>query len=700
MNNNEHVRHPRIPKRAINLPGQKQARNETSKRLLDSDRLGQVSREVDVTPIPDSEVIAEELERDDVQQTLQTVHRLGNTDRPRVGRDRLITLIAQNDRRSLPGGDLGEGALDLGIQGVLGHDDDNRHVLIDESKGAVLQFTSEDTLRMHVADFLDLQGTLEAGRVLISTTHEKQGLVVTNDLGQLLDIAVKVKDSLDLTGQSVQAVDDLTSPLCEGDTIFGKLQSNHEQGDVLRGVRLGRSNTDFGSSIDVDTAVSLAGESGTNSVDNTNAEGTTLNAVPQGQDGVSSFTTLADEEADIVPENGGLAIQEITREFNSDRDFSQLLKDGASCDTGVVAGAARNEDDATSSAHDGQVCTKTAKSNLPLVKVDATTHGVDNGLGLLVDLLLHEGVELALHDGGELDLERLDGPGSSLLLRGRLTTFSSAQSVDVQLALGNVSNVIIFEVENTLGVFDDGGGIGGDEELDWLGQTILGHERAGLGAEDLRGSIRDGEETGWGSINKRLAVILARDLDVDEINLELLVRLDTNEKRRSAAGSDDFVGVVGRLENKGKRTFELLQNCLDEVREGGLLLVLIENVFCEDGDGFSISLSLELVPSLLEDEAQLGVVGNDAVVDDDKLGVGIGGDGVAISLRRGSVGGPASVGDGNLLHEGLVDIDGGRGDLLAETGYFANLLEKVDLTGLVAIDDETRRVVSTVLLAS
>ena len=41
-----------------------------------------------------------------------------------------------------------------------------------------------------------------------------------------------------------------------------------------------------------------------------------------------------------------------------------------------------------------------------LFKVDTPPHGVDDGLGLLEDLLLHEVVVVALHDLLELHLER------------------------------------------------------------------------------------------------------------------------------------------------------------------------------------------------------------------------------------------------------------------------------------------------------
>jgi hypothetical protein len=58
------------------------------------------------------------------------------------------------------------------------------------------------------------------------------------------------------------------------------------------------------------------------------------------------------------------------------------------------------------------------------------------------------------------------------------------------------------------------------------------------------------------------------------------------------------------------------------------------------------------------------------------------------------------VGDGDLRHEGLVHIDGGSRNLLSQTGDLSNFLEEQDLASLIAIDPDSGRVVSTVLLAS
>jgi len=90
-------------------------------------------------------VVAQNLKRDDVQQPLQAINSLGNADRLGTQRDTIVALIAQNDGLGLPGSDLRERRLDLGIQRVLGHDDNDGHVFVNQRKRSVLELASEDT---------------------------------------------------------------------------------------------------------------------------------------------------------------------------------------------------------------------------------------------------------------------------------------------------------------------------------------------------------------------------------------------------------------------------------------------------------------------------------------------------------------------------------------------------------------------------
>jgi len=67
-----------------------------------------------------------------------------------------------------------------------------------------------------------------------------------------------------------------------------------------------------------------------------------------------------------------------------------------------------------------------------------------------------------------------------------------------------VGDIVILEVEDPLGVLNDGTGVGSDKELDRLGHTVFRHEGTGLRSSELGASwclsgiaSRDSEETAW-----------------------------------------------------------------------------------------------------------------------------------------------------------------------------------------------------------
>lgn len=67
-------------------------------RLLDSDRLGKVAREVDVEALHDSKPVGDELKRNDVEDTLEDVNGLGDLDLESLaGLELLIVRVADDD---------------------------------------------------------------------------------------------------------------------------------------------------------------------------------------------------------------------------------------------------------------------------------------------------------------------------------------------------------------------------------------------------------------------------------------------------------------------------------------------------------------------------------------------------------------------------------------------------------------------------
>lgn len=302
--------------------------------LLDSDGLGEVSGEINIDALEDSKVVREELERDDVDQTLQAVDGLGDTDGLVVLDEAVITAVANDDGLTLAGRDLLERALDLGVERVAGHDKNNGHVLVDQGKGTVLELTSQNTLTVHVRDFLDLERTLEAGRVLVSTAHEEQAALLGKGItSEGLQVDVLGEDFLDMARQAVETINDLLATFRHRHAVLGELDGHHDEGNVLGRVGLGGGDTNLGTGVDVDTAVGLARDGGADGVGDTDTKGTALQTVAHGQDSVGRLTGLGDEDADIVTEDGRAAIQEVRGKLDLSWDLGQFLENGPGLET-------------------------------------------------------------------------------------------------------------------------------------------------------------------------------------------------------------------------------------------------------------------------------------------------------------------------------------------------------------------------------
>jgi hypothetical protein len=91
----------------------------------------------------------------------------------------------------------------------------------------------------------------------------------------------------------------------------------------------------------------------------------------------------------------------------------------------VVTGTTSDKQKSSAPPNDRQVRLQSSQGDNPVIEVDTSTHGVDDRLGLLVNLLLHKVVELTLHDLSKFDLESLDSSD------GRESVILS-QTVDVQ----------------------------------------------------------------------------------------------------------------------------------------------------------------------------------------------------------------------------------------------------------------------------
>ena len=80
--------------------------------------------------------------------------------------------------------------------------------------------------------------------------------------------------------------------------------------------------------------------------------------------------------------------------------------------------------------------------------------------------------------------------------------------------------------------------------------------------------------------------ILSRKLNVNKVNLELLLGLSADKKRRPSPSGNDFVGETSAFQKEHQRTLELQQNSLDKGRECDVLVGLgVIDDLCEHCHG-------------------------------------------------------------------------------------------------------------------
>ena len=485
----------------------------------------------------------------------------------------------------------------------------------------MLEFARHDGLAVQVGDFLDLKSTLKSGGELAATAKEEQALLVLEELGaHLFDGLIELEDLAELVRHLGQTLDNLLTALLFRGAILAEREGKHDHGNELGGVGLGGSNTNLGTSVDVDTAVGEKGDGRANNVDDTDGQSAALKAVAEGTERISRLTRLRDEDAGVVTEDWGFSVQEVGGKLDGDGDLGEFLKHATHSHARVVAGTAGNEDETTAATDGRHVLSQTTKGDLLVDHVQTTTHGVDDGLGLLEDLLLHEVVKVALHDLLELKLDSLDGTdvGGAIVF---------VETVDVELALVDVSNVVVLEVEHLLGVLNNGGRVRREEELCGHGDAIVGEERTGLRAVE-QGLVRRSqksrgllESSVLGSLLSGKSTVLGV-LDIDKVDLHLLGSADTDNKGRTLAGGNDLMRIMDRLEQQTKSTLKLLDDGLGQRGEVDIGVQVME-VLGELGDALSVSLGLEAEALALEEGPELLVVCDDTVVDDGKLPVGV-----------------------------------------------------------------------------
>ena len=165
-------------------------------------------------------------------------------------------------------------------------------------------------------------------------------------------------------------------------------------------------------------------------------------------EGVGGLSRLADEEAGVITEDGSLAIEEIRSKLYTHGQRGELLKELTSCKGAVVGGTTSKEDQAPATTDGVDVVGETSEEDFTGLEINTATHGVEDGLSLLVDLLEHEVGISSFGDGVELHLEGLNG-------EGRVSAVSVSEEGERSTAV-EVENILILQINDLLGVLHNG----------------------------------------------------------------------------------------------------------------------------------------------------------------------------------------------------------------------------------------------------
>ena len=389
-----------------------------------------------------------------------------------------------------------------------------------------------------------------------------------------------------------------------------------------------------------DHGVGLAGDRRAGRVDDGDDLRALLAGVADRLNRVHGLAALGDGDDQCLLADDRVAVAELAGELDLNGDTAPVLDRVAGDLSGVGRGAAADHDDLVDGAQDVFGDAHLVQGQVTL-GVDAVGQGGAHGVGLLVNLLLHEGRPAILGGavGGEVDLVRLALDG---VTRG---------VDDGHASRGDDHDLVLVDLDGAVGVLDEGQDVGAQEVLpvpqadDQRGGAAGRDDNVrGLGAEHQQGegAVQLGGDSAHGD---------------DQSARHFLVR---------AGQSSDRALVRGRL---------------------GLIVGAGQQV----DDHLGVGLRGEGLAVGDEGGTQGVRVLNDAVVNEGEAPVRAG-MGVGVRDRRAPVGGPTGVSDARVRVDGRLRVE-----FLGEVDELAERATHVE--AIRGRQGDTRRVVPAIFEA-
>ena len=357
-----------------------------------------------------------------------------------------VVAVGQRDDGRAAGVDLLGGGEHAVVGLVAGHDGDDGGLGAEEREGAVLELAGRVALGVQVGDLFELPGPLQRSGVVDALADDEGVLRRGEPRAEPLQLRRHGEDLLDGFRQAAQARDELAAAAIGGRE---ELEAEKVEADDLREVGLGGGDADLPAGPQVVGCVGHAGDAALRLVGEGEGEVASPPRVPAGVDGVRRLARLGDEDA---PGAGAppLGAHHLGGREGLHAGVGQGGDEVGADHGGVGGGAAAEEEELLrqGAAAELQVEVDVA------VGGDAAGEGVAQDAGLLVDLLEEEVLVAALVDVLGAPIHVMDAPVDEL-----------SAVVNLDVVGGDRRDVAVLEVDEPVGVLEDGGDVGADHVL-------------------------------------------------------------------------------------------------------------------------------------------------------------------------------------------------------------------------------------------
>ena len=293
------------------------------------------------------------------------------------------------------------------VQVRLGQHTHHQHVLLDQGDRAVLHLARSESLRVDIADFLELQAAFQRHGV-IQPAADEESVLCGSILGSKPLDALIIRQRLgDLIRQDLQLGHQL------GVFFFlnlaahtGKFDRQQVAGCQLGAVCLGGGNGNFRPGPGIQGCIGLTRNGRAHHVHNADGAHAALLTFAQGSQGIGGFAALADNDRHGIRLQHGVTVAELAGHIHLHRQAGQAFKHIACRNAHMVGGAAANDIDAAHIFDGFFIQAQLAQINAAIL--DAGAEGIPHSGGLFVDLLHHKVLVTAFFGGFGVPL---DGAG-------------------------------------------------------------------------------------------------------------------------------------------------------------------------------------------------------------------------------------------------------------------------------------------------